>query len=325
MKLTLGCAVAFSFVAFAQFAEAQGFAPGVAPIYNGIGEIKEFTVCNTPSWDNRPWCGKFDVALNQGYGTWYRSGDSTQVHYGVTLISPYPPSRNNQVHLLYSAESGIAVGAGFVARIPGVDGFFGWSPGEWVEGPGIQGTPSAVQMWFTPGLSPDERFLFVRAGNNSVVVRPIEQPMAAWTNLGGQTYYSPSAVSSQSGKMDVFITDADTHHVKYRSYVEGWLPGWTDLGGWVDTAPAAASLGGNTLAVYARSADSFLYARWKTGTQWSAWQRLGQDFVLTSDPVAYGDPSTNKTYIFARGADMAIWVFDTLGDNAWTSMGGDFS
>lgn len=75
-----------------------------------------------------------------------------------------------------------------------------------------------------------------------------------------------------------------------------------------------------------RSGDDFLYGKAKFNNgPWTTWVRVGKDFTLTSDPIAFADPATNKTYIFARGFDNAIYVFDTLGDNSWTRLGGDFS
>jgi hypothetical protein len=327
MKSTSAFATAFSLVA--SLAQAQGFAPAVAPIYDGLGRLQEFTVCNRPSWDDRVWCGKYDAQLDRGYGTWHRAGIQTWGDSGVSMITTGPIQRgvSCQPHWLSTFDSSFSVAQTFCASGPGIDNIFGWFDEGTMEGPGVQGTPALITMWFTPGLRADRFFEFGRAGDDSIVYHDLNDN--TWFNIGGQTFRSPAAVSSQSGKMDVFIVDAATATARTRTYVDGagWPQPWVDLGGFVNAAPAATSHDGSHVAVYVRSGDNFLYAKDRIGaTGWGPqWYRVGPNFTITSDIGAYADPDTNKTYIFVRGTDNAIWVYDTFGNNTWVSMGGDFS
>jgi hypothetical protein len=95
------------------------------------------------------------------------------------------------------------------------------------------------------------------------------------------------------------------------------------LGGTLTSKPAVASWGPNRLDAFARGPDGQLWHRWWNGTQWSGWERLGQQLFPGTGPAA-ASMSPGRLDVFVEGTDHHLWhrVYDSHGWRPWEDLGG---
>jgi hypothetical protein len=171
------------------------------------------------------------------------------------------------------------------------------------------------------------RSLAVIASSAGLVVAALVPAHAAattWRSWGGLLSSAPDAVNEYSGDQDVFVRGTD-FKLYWRVGHSGVPTGsWQRLSGAMNLTsnPSAAIDDTGTLPihVFARGAGNHLYYR--SGPPWTAWTSLGG--VLTSGPDAVVFGAFGSVYVFARGADKALWYRHFTGTawGAWKSLGG---
>jgi V8-like Glu-specific endopeptidase len=133
----------------------------------------------------------------------------------------------------------------------------------------------------------------------------------SWGSVGGKTYHAPTAVTSGSGRVDLFVrgTSGAVYH-KFRT--TAWSPsqtGWTNIGGNVTGEIAAVSRAPGYLDLFARGADGALWTKALAGSTWwpagTDWARLGGSIASAPVAVSYG---ASRLDVFARGtAGNVLW------------------
>jgi hypothetical protein len=116
----------------------------------------------------------------------------------------------------------------------------------------------------TVGPSGSSANVFARFADGSVrmtTCRGGHCDQAAWTNLGGATYFEPAAVAGKEpGRIDVFAV-TNRHKVIHKFTVDNgktWPRDWEDIGGSADATPMAVSWAPGRLDVVTVSEDSSL-------------------------------------------------------------------
>ena len=142
---------------------------------------------------------------------------------------------------------------------------------------------------------------------------------AGWVSIGappGGATSAPAAVSSSSGRIDVFVRGADSA-IWRRTWTTSWGP-WTSVGGVATSAPSATSRGTDSIDLFVRGADGQVYRTTGTAVGWSAWSSLGGATVSAPAAVA---SSANRIDVWARGPSGALqhkfWQ-PTTGWSGWS-------
>ena len=140
-----------------------------------------------------------------------------------------------------------------------------------------------------------------------------------WVSIGappGGATSAPAAVSSATGRIDVFVRGADA--AIWRNTWAGSWSGWTSVGGVATSAPAAATRGTGRLDVLVRGADGAIHHSSNDGAGWSSWASLGGATISAPAAVA---PAADRLDVWSRAADSGVqhkvWK-STTGWSGWS-------
>jgi hypothetical protein len=184
--------------------------------------------------------------------------------------------------------------------------FNGTSWSGWEPLGGFVTSAPAVSSW-----DPNRLDVFARGGDNALWHKSWNgSSWSGWEPLGGVLASDPAAVSWSSNRIDVFVKGADGQ-LWHTCWNGGSWCAWEPLGGFLTSAPGASSIAANRLDVFARGGDNQLWHRSWNGGSWTPWQSAGAPTtplgtLATSSPDAIGR-SDNKSELFVRGADGALW------------------
>jgi hypothetical protein len=145
-----------------------------------------------------------------------------------------------------------------------------------------------------------------------------------WGQLGIKIWGTPSVVSWDPDRQDIFVRGEDNH-----IYHQTWTrnndrTAWKSLGGTTYDDITALSLQPGHLEVFHRGTGGDLYHRWSddAGATWSTWANLGIKMRGTPAVVSWGP---DRQDIFVRGENDAMyhqtWT-RTAGRSEWKSLGG---
>jgi hypothetical protein len=145
---------------------------------------------------------------------------------------------------------------------------------------------------------------------------------SVWSDLGGVTTGSPTAIWSLPDRLDLFVIGAD-HSVYHRSLSSGvWTP-FEPLGGIVRADLVAVSPEPGVIDLFAIGTDSGVWHRNFDGYEWSGWESFGGKTLNHNFSVAV-DPMTGMENIVVQGTDSGVWwrQFDQFFLSPWTPLGG---
>jgi Glycosyl hydrolase catalytic core len=148
--------------------------------------------------------------------------------------------------------------------------------------------------------------VFVRSPDNAIHHRYRNGSAwsPGWVSIGappGGATSAPAAVSSATGKVDVFVRGADSA-IWRRTWTASWSP-WTSVGGVATSAPAAISRGTDSIDLFVRGPDGQVHRTTGDAAGWSAWTSLGG--FTASAPAAVAS-SANRIDLWARGTGSAL-------------------
>ncbi|HSH60744.1 MAG TPA: glycoside hydrolase family 6 protein, partial [Acidimicrobiales bacterium] len=126
---------------------------------------------------------------------------------------------------------------------------------------------------------------------------------SGWSSLGGYLTSAPGAVSSASGRLDVFLRGGD-NALWHKAWDGSRWSGWSSLGGYLTSGPDAASPAAGMLDVFVRGGDNALWQRSWEGSRWLPWTSHGG--YLTSDPAAVST-GLGRRDVVVKGGDNALW------------------
>ena len=144
--------------------------------------------------------------------------------------------------------------------------------------------------------------------------------LVGWTSVGGVATSKPTASSSTSGSLDVFVRGTDNALWHRRSSGGVWSA-WESLGGVVSSNPSAVSQGANNVDVFVRGTDNAVWHRSWNGTAWAAWDSLGGTATSSPTTASWG---AGRLDMVVRGTDNALWHRSWNGAawSSWDSAGG---
>jgi hypothetical protein len=125
-----------------------------------------------------------------------------------------------------------------------------------------------------------------------------------WVSIGappGGATSAPAAVSSATGRIDVFVRGADAA-IWGNTWAGSWS-GWTSVGGVATSAPAAATRGTGRLDLLVRGADGAIHHSSTDGAGWSSWASLGGATISAPAAVA---PAADRLDVWSRAADSGL-------------------
>jgi phage gp45-like len=174
----------------------------------------------------------------------------------------------------------------------------------------------------------DGNTMYSNATSNVANVTVLAGAWSTWGSLGGQLTLtsSPAAVSSTSGRIDLFARgiNGSLYQKTYKN--NGWSA-WTSLGGHLatTTGPAVSSWSSTgRLDVFVVGTDYALWHRYYQNNVWSPWESLGGR--LTASPAAVSW-SNGRIDVFGRGGDGSLWhrFYDYNAWSAWEPLGGQLA
>ena len=173
--------------------------------------------------------------------------------------------------------------------------------------------------------------LFMRnASDNALYVKTgTLNPDGSWTwspstYIGGVLTSAPTASSTSTGLIDVFVRGSDGAVWEITTSAAGSpLTPWGSIGGQipVNTAPSACSWGTGRLDVFVNGTDGTLWHKWWDASKWWNWESLGGK--LTSGPGATATVD-KEIGVFVRGTDGGLYYkhWDGTVWSGWASLGG---
>jgi hypothetical protein len=132
-----------------------------------------------------------------------------------------------------------------------------------------------------------------------------------WESLGSGLFSDdPAAISWGQGRIDVFAHSSGGPLLD--KVFDGRWRSWQELGGVLTSSPAATSTGSGELKVFARNTNNGLSQITFSGGQWGAWSNMDSN-TMDSAPTAAFEKGKQRTHVFARGPNGALWYnFSTV-------------
>lgn len=156
--------------------------------------------------------------------------------------------------------------------------------------------------------------IFGRGGDNGLWHKYWDgTKWSGWEALGGTMTSDPGAVSWGGNRVDVFArgTDNALWHRWWDASIGGGWHGWDRLGGLLYSGPDASSCTSGHLDVFAVGSDYGLYQLGWSGSNWTAWQRLGG--YWSADPGAVCPAGGSSVYLFERAPDGSLYQTNVTG------------
>jgi SpoIID/LytB domain protein len=153
--------------------------------------------------------------------------------------------------------------------------------------------------------------VFVRGGDNSLWANTaVGGVFGGYTPIPAGALTGPAAVSSDGGRIDLFVVGTDKALWHTWTQVDGagrpttWAP-FASLGGTLTSAPSAASNGPGNIIVSARDRVGGTSYRILDGGTWGPWRSIDGSGVTTSVAEVYN----GSTYrIRMVGTDSDVWT-----------------
>ena len=166
--------------------------------------------------------------------------------------------------------------------------------------------------------------VFVRQADGTVHHRWLDgTTWRAWEPLGKLIQGTPAAVSFQPERVDLFVREALTNIVWWRSWNGGTWGTWQNLGGPIAGDITAISRAYGKIDLFARGLDGALWTKsWDELVGWtSGWTWLGGVIEGVPSVVSFDQ---NHMLVAVRGTDRAVWVrvFNNGWRTEWGSLAG---
>ncbi|MEA5593771.1 S8 family serine peptidase [Rivularia sp. UHCC 0363] len=142
-----------------------------------------------------------------------------------------------------------------------------------------------------------------------------------WESWGGNSFYAPAVVSTESNHLDAFIVGGDSA-IYRKSWHEDKNPGeWEKLDGFSLGTPAVLSRDEQNIDLFIISQERTLQRKCWNGKSWSEWEDLGG---LCKHGVTATSWGRNRLDVFSVAADNAVWHKFWNGQcwSEWLSLGG---
>lgn len=194
---------------------------------------------------------------------------------------------------------------------------------------GAQQLYGAIGWWNAGGYLTSEPHLLEDAnGIEHIFARGIDCALwdyanGKWNYLGGYLTSEPFPIKDSQGRIHIFARGADN---ALWDYIDG---DWHDMDGYLTTNPYAIEDEQGRIHILVRGIDNGLWDKVfdtsnlnNIGTL--SWQNLGG--IVTANPCAVLDSSSNLLKIGVRGIDNALWVKDLntqdMSSSNWQYFGG---
>ncbi|KAH6694913.1 sialidase [Leptodontidium sp. MPI-SDFR-AT-0119] len=140
----------------------------------------------------------------------------------------------------------------------------------------------------------------------------------SWRPLGGESRGTPTVLSSEPGRTDVFVRGLNNSRVYYKWRVGmEWFPAGDsheDLGGTITSNISAVSWGPKRIDVFHRGTDKAVWHKsCDVGAGWSGWASLGGEIDGDISAVSW---APNRLDLFVKGVDAFVY-YKTWDGNAW--------
>ncbi|RMZ82509.1 hypothetical protein DV737_g1978, partial [Chaetothyriales sp. CBS 132003] len=190
-----------------------------------------------------------------------------------------------------------------------------WDPPDaWEQISSLVDSTASIVSW-----DPADVYIFVLDVHDGLYYAAYSSDMTlgSWVNLGGTwARYTPTVVSWNTTRFDVFVVDPATYEIRY-TYWDGdvWSPGalgFYNLQGYSISRPVAATWGAGRIDLFTRGGDSGLWhlvydEDTSDNNNWSNWTRISADnTTIQAEPevVSWGP---GRLDVFAWGTDNSLY------------------